>query len=205
MPGQPSPFCPGGRRCQLADGDEHRADLVGFDRQRRSDGYGLYRGGSQVGTSSGTTGIFSGLTCNTNYTLALDAYDAAGNHSSKVTLMVSTTACPDTAPPTAPTGLAASNVTGSSLTLGWNASTDDKGVTGYDVYKGSTVVANVPATSSAQSGLACGTSYTFGVVARDAAGNSSATTSLSVSTASCPAPTWTSSIADGAAVLGRAT
>ena len=44
-------------------------------------GYGLYRGGSLVGTSTTTTGIFSGLTCNTNYTLAVDAYDAAGNRS----------------------------------------------------------------------------------------------------------------------------
>jgi chitodextrinase len=163
-------------------------------------GYGLYRGGTQVGTSSGTTWIFSGLTCNTNYTLAVDAYDAAGNRSAKVSLMVSTTACPDTTPPTAPSGLAASNVTGTSLMLTWNAASDNTGVTGYDIYQGGTKIANVSSTSSAQSGLACGTSYTFGVVARDAAGNSSAMTSLSVSTASCPAPTWTSSIADGATV-----
>ena len=74
-------------------------------------GYGLYRGGVQTGTSSSTTGIFSGLTCNTNYTLAVDAYDAAGNHSAKSRVMVATTACPDTTPPSAPTGLAASNVT----------------------------------------------------------------------------------------------
>jgi chitodextrinase len=165
----------------------------------------LYQGGTQQGTTASTTAIFSGLVCNTNYTLALDAYDAAGNHSTKVTLMVSTTSCPDTTPPTAPTSLTASNVTASSLTLGWSPSSDNTGVTGYDVYKGGTVVANVPATSSAQSGLACGTSYNFGVVARDAAGNSSAMASLSPSTASCPAPTWTSSIADGAAVLAGTT
>jgi chitodextrinase len=163
-------------------------------------GYGLYRGGTQVGTSSGTTGIFSGLICNTNYTLALDAYDAAGNHSSKVTLMVSTTACPDTTPPTAPAGLAASSVTGSSLTLSWNPSSDNTGVSGYDVYEDGAKVANVSSTSFPLTGLACGTSYSFGVVARDAAGNASPTASLSVSTATCPAPTWTSSIADGATV-----
>ena len=55
----------------------------------------------------------------------------------------------------------------------WNASTDNVGVTGYDVYRNGTKMATVTSTSSSQTGLACGTSYTFGVVARDAAGNSS--------------------------------
>ena len=63
-------------------------------------GYGLYLGGQPVGTANGTTGIFSDLTCNTGYTLSVDAYDAAGNHSAKTTVMVATTACP---PPPAPT------------------------------------------------------------------------------------------------------
>ena len=68
--------------------------------------YGLYRGGTPAGSSATTTGIFSGLACNTNYTLAVDAADAAGNRSGKATVMVSTTACPDTAAPSSPTGLA---------------------------------------------------------------------------------------------------
>ena len=125
-------------------------------------GYGLYRGGSVVGTGTTTTGIFSGLTCNTNYTLAVDAYDAAGNRSAKTTVMVSTTACPDTTPPSAPTGLAASNVTQTGLTLSWNASTDNVGVTGYDVYREETKVASVNSTSSNQGGLMCSTKYRFG-------------------------------------------
>jgi chitodextrinase len=151
-------------------------------------GYGLYRGTTLVGTSGTTTGIISGLTCNTSYTLAVDAYDAAGNRSQKVTTLVSTTSCPDTTPPSTPTGLAASNVTQTGLTLSWNASTDNVGVTGYDVYRGSTRMETVTSTSSAQSGLACGTSYTFGVVARDAAGNSSSQAVLQVSTSACSPP-----------------
>ena len=63
-----------------------------------------------MGTSTTTDGIFSGLTCNTNYTLAVDAYDAAGNRSAQDDVMVATTACPDTTPPSTPTGLAASSV-----------------------------------------------------------------------------------------------
>ena len=66
--------------------------------------YGLYRAGTSIGTAALTTGIFSGLACNTNYTLAVDAQDAAGNRSGKATVMVATTACPDTAAPTVPSG-----------------------------------------------------------------------------------------------------
>ena len=151
-------------------------------------GYGLYRGGSLVGTSATTTGIFSGLTCNTNYTLAVDAVDAAGNRSGKATVMVATTACPDSAAPSSPTGLAASNVTQTSLTLSWNASSDNVGVTGYDVYRNGTKMASGTSTSSSQSGLACGSAYWFGVEAFDAGGNRSPRVSVNATTAACPPP-----------------
>lgn len=171
-------------------------------------GYGLYRGGTSAGTSSTTNAVLAGLTCNTNYTLAVDAYDAAGNRSTQTAVMVSTTTCADTTPPNAPTGLAASNVTATGLSLTWNASSDNTGVTGYDVYRNGTKMTTVTSTSAGQTGLACATSYAFGVVARDAAGNSSPTASMSVSTSACapPAtPTWTSSIADGQTVQTGAT
>jgi chitodextrinase len=161
-------------------------------------GYGLYRGGTRVGTSGTTTGIFSGLTCDTNYTLAVDAHDEAGNRSTQTVVMVSTAACPDTSAPTAPTGLTAANMTQTGLSLRWTASTDTVGVTGYDVFRNGTKVATVAVTSVDQSGLACGTSYSFGVVALDAAGNRSPQASLQVSTAACSAPpppsAWTGPI-----------
>ena len=91
-------------------------------------GYGLYRGGAQTGTTAATTGIFSGLTCNTNYTLAVDAYDAAGNRSTKTVVMVSTTACPDTTPPSVPQGQRITGTTQSTIAMAWNASTDNVGV-----------------------------------------------------------------------------
>jgi chitodextrinase len=154
-------------------------------------GYGLYRAGSRVATATTTTWIFGGLTCGTNYTLAVDSVDAAGNRSPQAVVMVSTTACSDTQPPTTPTNLQASNVGQTSLDLGWSASTDNIGVTGYDVYRGGTKTTTVTGLSSTQAGLACGTSYTFTVRARDAAGNSSAQAQLIVSTSACstaPAP-----------------
>jgi len=156
-------------------------------------GYGLYRAYTATSSSSSTTGIFSGLTCNTNYTLAVDAYDAAGNRSNLTTVMVSTTACPDTQAPSTPSGLAASNVTQSGLTLTWNPSADNVAVTSYDVFRNGQKTATVTGTSSSQTGLACATSYTFSVAARDAAGNTSPQAQTSASTAACstaaPEPT----------------
>ena len=130
----------GARQCErlLAHRHEHRAHLVGIERQRRRQRLRPLPPARAWGTSTSTTGIFSGLTCNTNYTLAVDAVDAAGNRSSKTAVMVSTTACPDTQAPSAPSGLAAANVTQTGLTLTWNASSDNVAVTGYDVYRNGT-------------------------------------------------------------------
>ena len=102
--------------------------------------YGLYQGGTLVSSPSGTAGIVSGLSCGTNYTLGVDAVDAAGNHSGQALVMVATTACGDTQPPTAPTGLAASSVTQTALTLRWVAATDNVGVSGYNIYRGGTLL-----------------------------------------------------------------
>ena len=152
-------------------------------------GYGLYRAGSRVGSATTTTWIFSGLSCGTSYSLGVDGVDAAGNRSDQAIVMVSTTACSDTQAPTAPSSLAASSVSQTSLTLGWSAASDNVGVTGYDVYRNGTKTATVTGLSSAQTGLVCGTSYTFTVKARDAAGNASAQAQLVVSTSACAAQT----------------
>lgn len=65
-------------------------------------GYGLYRSGSSVTSTTGLTYTFSGLGCGTSYSLAVDAYDAAGNRSARATITASTAVCP--APPPAPNG-----------------------------------------------------------------------------------------------------
>ena len=77
----------------------------------------------------------------------------------------------DTQAPTTPTSLAASNVTETTASLSWNASSDNVGVTGYDVYSGSTLLGNVAGTSASLTGLTANTSYTYSVRAKDAAGN----------------------------------
>ncbi|ANZ39949.1 hypothetical protein BBK82_31810 [Lentzea guizhouensis] len=77
----------------------------------------------------------------------------------------------DAEPPSAPSGLRSAGVTSSSVSLAWDAASDNVAVTGYDVYNGQTLATSVASTSATVSGLAADTAYTFTVVARDAAGN----------------------------------
>lgn len=79
----------------------------------------------------------------------------------------------DTQVPTTPTNLVANNPTASTVALSWTASTDNVGVTGYDVYANNVLKATVAGTSTTVQGLASSTTYNFHVIAKDAAGNSS--------------------------------
>ena len=56
-------------------------------------GYGRYRNGSLLSSGAVTRFTFTGLSCNTRYTLAVDAFDIAGIHSARRLLSASTSAC----------------------------------------------------------------------------------------------------------------
>ncbi|NYI04510.1 cellulase family glycosylhydrolase [Allostreptomyces psammosilenae] len=89
----------------------------------------------------------------------------------------------DTQAPTTPLALRAGSVTSSSVTLSWNASTDNVGVTGYEVYRGGTRIATVTGLSHTDTGLSPNSTHSYTVRARDAAGNlSPATAALTVTT-----------------------
>ncbi|WP_239124200.1 cellulase family glycosylhydrolase [Rhizocola hellebori] len=89
----------------------------------------------------------------------------------------------DTQPPTVPGNVRVTGVTSSSVTLAWNASTDNVAVTGYEIFQGATLANTVAGTSSTVTGLSANTAYTFTVRARDAAGNrSAASTSVTATT-----------------------
>ncbi|MFB6890718.1 glycosyl hydrolase family 18 protein [Kitasatospora sp. NPDC056327] len=91
----------------------------------------------------------------------------------------------DQSPPTVPGGLTAGTVKRTTAALSWTASTDNVGVTGYDVYQDGTKVATTDSATTAVTvqGLTAGTTYRFTVQAFDAAGNRSAAAGpLSVTT-----------------------
>ncbi len=90
----------------------------------------------------------------------------------------------DTQAPSVPAGLTVSNITETTADISWNASTDNIGVTGYDVYEGSSLLGTVTSTSANITGLVAASTYSFSIRAKDAAGNISASSaSLIVTTA----------------------
>ncbi|MEU7517370.1 NPCBM/NEW2 domain-containing protein [Streptomyces sp. NPDC042898] len=97
------------------------------------------------------------------------------------------TAGGDTTAPSAPADLTASNVTSNSVDLKWTASTDNVGVAGYKVYRGTTLVGSPTEASFTATGLSASTPYTFTVKAVDASGNySAAGNAANVTTAAPP-------------------
>ena len=106
----------------------------------------------------------------------------------------------DTVAPTAPT-LVASGTTQTTTNLSWSGATDNVAVTGYDVYRGTTLLGSTSATTYAVTGLTASTAYTFTVKAKDAAGNISVasntvnvtTLAPSTDTTAPTAPTLTAS------------
>jgi len=80
----------------------------------------------------------------------------------------------DTQAPTVPTNLAVSNETSTTIDLNWTASTDDTAVTGYDVYVDGAYNSSSSTNSITVTGLTPSTTYSFTVLAKDAANNMSA-------------------------------
>ncbi|KRC38688.1 MULTISPECIES: glycosyl hydrolase family 18 protein [unclassified Lysobacter] len=106
------------------------------------------------------------------------ATDNQGASTTSATSTVTVTApSTDTTPPSVPGGLSSPSQTSSSISLTWNASTDNSGgsgVAGYDVYRDGSLVGSPTATSYTATGLSANTAYAFRVRARDNAGNASA-------------------------------
>ncbi|OUC95210.1 PQQ-dependent sugar dehydrogenase [Streptosporangium minutum] len=154
--------------------------------------YKIYNGGNVLMTVGGnvTATTLPGLTPNTRYVLSVLAYDAAGNASQGGdNVDVTTPPSDDTRPPSTPAGLRATGVAAATVTLAWNASTDDIGVTGYNVYRDGTKFATVPDLTATADGLTPNTTYAFTVEAFDANGN--------VSPRSAPLAVKTSGTAGG--------
>jgi Big-like domain-containing protein/fibronectin type III domain protein/calcineurin-like phosphoesterase family protein len=82
---------------------------------------------------------------------------------------------PDTTPPSQPQNLTATALSQGQVQLSWDASTDNVGVTAYDIYRdGTLLTSSAPPAGYLDQSVRPATTYSYYVVARDAAGNTSA-------------------------------
>jgi endo-1,4-beta-xylanase len=133
---------------------------------------------AQIATSTTNSYVNTGLAASTTFRYQVRAVDAAGNASAVSNTVTAATQAGggDVTPPTAPTNLAATT-TATSASLTWTASTDNVGVTGYQILRapgasgGSfTQIATSTTNSYVNTGLTANTTYRYQVRATDAAG-----------------------------------
>ncbi|WP_182380099.1 lytic polysaccharide monooxygenase [Nocardioides sp. WS12] len=159
-------------------------------------GYEVFRDGTRIATTTTAGYADSSVKPDTSYRYEVRAADAAGNVSARsASLTVTTKAAPaqDTAPPVAPV-LHAHDLTSTSVKVHWEGSTDDTGVTGYELFRnGSRILSTGSGTSTyVDQSLAGERTYGYTVRALDAAGNASApsnTVTVTTPKASDPDPT----------------
>ena len=154
--------------------------------------YAIYRDQALVLTVPGDVlaGRVDGLAPNTQYRLSVAAGDAQGNVTQGPATVVRT---PDDAPPTWPEGaeLVASEITPSSLTLGWTPAEDDVALRHYVLRREGVEDRVVVGTSVRVEGLSPWTEYTFQLFAVDTTDHLSLTgLSVTVRTADRVSPTW---------------
>ena len=154
-------------------------------------GYNAYVNGEKVNTKlvTATEYDLTGLTPATDYSVEIEAVDAAGNVSEKSEAATFTTAkAVDTEAPSVPTDVKASDVTKTGATVTWTASTDNEGVAGYNVYVNGAQVNDtlVATTEYVLTGLTEGTEYTVEVEAVDTNNNVSAKAAVTFTIAKTP-------------------
>ena len=132
-----------------------------------------------VGTVAGTS-VNVSPTQTTTYTLT--AQNSQGSATANTSVTVTTPPSPDTQTPTVPTNLSVTTIFSSQINLSWTASTDNIGVTGYKVYRNGLQIATIANTSYSDTGLSASTQYTYNVAAFDAAGNTSALSTVASAT-----------------------
>jgi fibronectin type 3 domain-containing protein len=97
----------------------------------------------------------------------------------------------DSAPPAAPTNLAATAIGPNRIDLSWTASTDNVGVAGYTIYRAGSPIGTVSGTTTTYSDITVSpsTTYTYTVDAFDAAQNHSAQSAPASATTPAPGDT----------------
>jgi hypothetical protein len=145
----------------------------------------VYRNGQWLATVGADVASYTDAAPVAGASYTVRAHDLVGNQSGD-SAPAGVGSGTDSTPPTAPGDLTATATGPTSVQLGWTASTDNVGVTGYDIYRGSattplaSVAGNV--TSYIDNTVAAQQTYTYTVKAKDAAGNSTASNAATVTT-----------------------
>jgi chitodextrinase len=124
-----------------------------------------------VTAANATSFIASNLNSGSNYYFIVRAVNASGAAAPTSEIVATTQA--DANPPTAPLNLKATGTTRNSISLQWDAATDDVSVTKYDLYIDNKKAYVTEGTSFTVYNLEQGRTYNFTVRARDFAGNQS--------------------------------
>ena len=157
-------------------------------------GYLVYRNGVRITTLPvGSTSYRSlGLSPSTSYEYRVLALDGSGNASAlsgPITMTTASAATPpaDTSAPTVPTWGTTTCVNPNRIDLAWNASTDNRGVQGYRVFRDGVQVGTltVGSTSFSDTGLSLGVQYVYTLRAIDGSSNLSGTSAARFGT-TCP-------------------
>ena len=134
-------------------------------------GYEVMRGDKVLAAShDGLAFTDGGLRPATKYCYSVLALDAAGNRSGAKRACATTL---DLTPPSQPGRAGAVSVSSSQLFLGWDPSSDDVGVAGYEVLRNGKVIATVTVTHVRERNLPANSEGCYTVRAFDAYGNRS--------------------------------
>lgn len=144
-------------------------------------GYTVVRNGVQVGSVASTSWTDNAVTEGRLYAYQVHAVDAAGNRSAASAVLTLAWNSSDAEAPSAPIAHLR-HATSSTLEIGWMPATDNIGVTEYRVYRGSALVDSTSSRRFTDRGLDPLTTYTYVVVAVDAAGNTTLSNEVTATT-----------------------
>ena len=112
-------------------------------------GYRVYRDGALIATLLGADRTSYGDPSRPpgSYVYTVQAFDAAGNSSAASNTATANVGGPDDGTPTAPDNVTATIISGDDVHLTWDGSTDDLGVTTYQLYRDGELIKSRGATS----------------------------------------------------------
>ena len=144
--------------------------------------YEVFVDGNLNGNTTSTNYTISNLDPGTSYSITVLAKDIANNQSAQ-SVAVSASTLTDATAPSIPSNVNITNETGTSFKVNWTASTDNSGVTGYNIYIDGSLQGTTANTSYNVTGLTASTTYSARVSAEDQGSNTSAqSTAVSATT-----------------------